>query len=386
MATAVGRLPGPLAGLSGTMSEWQERVEKSPLLDFADYCLRGVGQVCLMNNPLTGVFILAGLFVFDAWHGVAALVGLAVSTLTALLLRFDRAAIRAGLFGFNGLLVGAGLATSLGPSWDGTVFGWIILIAAFSSVFHAALAAITMRAWGIPPFTLAFNFATLMFLVGALTFTHGRFGLAHDRFGGVVAPSEPEIGGVDPAFFAVSGDSQAADILTAILNGIGQLFFAEDVVAGILIVVGILFCSRIAGVMALVGSAIGMLTGLAVGASGAAIYHGLWSFNSFAAALAIGGVFFVFSSRSFVLGVGCAILAALIFGALTSFFEPWGLPALTLPFCFATIIFVLLRYATPSVEAVEVEDITTPEEHLARARGARSADVGRDRVGSLEPS
>lgn len=386
MATAAGRLPGPLAGLSGTMPEWQERAEQNPLLDFVDYCLRGVGQVCLLNSPVTGVFILAGLFVFDAWHGVAALVGLTVSTLTALLLGFDRAGIRAGLFGFNGLLVGAGLATSLGPSWDGTVFGWIILIAALSSVFHAALAAIMVRAWGIPPFTLAFNFATLMFLVGALNFTHGRFGLAHDRFGGVVAPSEPEIGGVNSAFFAVSGDSQASDILTAIFNGIGQLFFAEDVVAGILIIVGVLFCSRIAGIMALVGSTIGMLTGLAVGASGATIYHGLWSFNSFAAALAIGGVFFVFSFRSFGLGVGCAILAALIFGALTSFFEPWGLPALTLPFCFATIIFVLLRYATTSVEAVEIEDITTPEEHLARARGARSADVGRDPVGSLEPS
>lgn len=377
MVSTAGRLPGPLAGLSGTMPEWQQRIEKNPLVDFVDYCLRGVGQVCFMNNPITGAFILAGMFVFDAWLGVAGLVALAVSTLTALLLKFDRAAIRAGLFGFNGVLVGAGLATFLGPKWDGAAFGWIILIAALSSVFHAALAAIMARAWGIPPFTLAFNFSTLMFLVGALSFAHGRFA-------GVLVPAQPEIGGIDPGFYAVSGDSQAADILTAIFNGISQLFLAQDVIGGILIVIGLLFCSRIAGAMALVGSTFGMLSGLAVGASGTAIYQGLWGFNSFDAALAIGGVFFVLSVRSFVLGVGCAILAALFFGALSALFEPWGLPALTLPFCFATIIFALLKYATTSVDAVEAEDITTPEEHLIRMKEERSAGIGRDQIGATE--
>lgn len=328
-----------------------------------------------MNNPVTGAFILAGMFVFDDWLGVAGLVGLAVSTLTALLLGFDRGGIRAGLFGFNGVLVGAGLATFLGPAWDGAVFGWIILVAALSSVFHAALAAVTLRAWNIPPFTLAFNFATLMFLVGALQFAHGRFA-------GVLTPAQPAIGGVDPAFFAVSTDSQASDILTAIFNGIGQLFFAQDVLGGILIVIGLLVCSRIAGIMALVGSIMGMLVGLAVGASGTAIYAGLWGFNSFDAALAIAGVFFVLSLRSFVLGVGCAILAALFFGALSALFVPWGLPALTLPFCFATIIFVLLKYATSSVKAVEVEDITTPEEHLAGVRMPEEERIGRDPIGT----
>lgn len=376
MANAAARLPGPLAAFDATMPEWQRRVEKSPLIDFVDYCLRGVGQVCFMNNPITGAFILAGMFVFDDWLGTAGLVGVAVSTITALLLGFDRGAVRAGLFGFNGVLVGAGLATFLGPQWDGAVFGWIILVAALSSVFHAALAAVMIRVWKVPPFTLAFNFTTLMFLVGALQFAHGRFG-------GVLTPTQPTIGGVDPAFFAVSTDSQASDILTAIFNGIGQLFFAQDVIAGILMIVGLLVCSRIAGVMALVGSAVGMLVGLAVGASGAAIYAGLWGFNSFDAALAVAGVFFVLSLRSFVLGVGCAILAALFFGALSALFQPWGLPALTLPFCLATIIFVLLKFGTSSVEAVEIEDITTPEEHLAGAQQARQDGVGRDPIGAL---
>ena len=121
-------------------------------------------------------------------------------------------------------------------------------------------------------------------------------------------------------------------MLNAIFRGISQLFFANSVAAGIIIIAGIAVCSRIAAIFALVGSTVGMLTGLALGANGVAIYNGLWGFNSFDAALAVGGVFFVLTWRSGLLAVVCAVLAALLFGAIASLFMPWGLPALTLPF------------------------------------------------------
>ena len=54
----------------------QERVEANPVLDFVDYRLRGVGQVVFMNNPITGLLILIGLFVASAWLGTAAVIGL----------------------------------------------------------------------------------------------------------------------------------------------------------------------------------------------------------------------------------------------------------------------------------------------------------------------
>ena len=39
----------------GTMPEWGERADRSEPLAFIDSCLRGVGQVVFMNNPLTGL-------------------------------------------------------------------------------------------------------------------------------------------------------------------------------------------------------------------------------------------------------------------------------------------------------------------------------------------
>ena len=157
-------------------------------------------------------------------------------------------------------------------------------------------------------------------------------------------------------------------IVNAVFRGIGQLFFLNSILAGVLIIIGIAFCSRIAAGFALVGSIVGMLTGMALGADGAAIYNGLWGFNSFDAALAIAGVFYVLTWRSALLGIACAAFTALLFGAIASFFGPWGLPALTLPFCFGTLAFVLLKDASRNFTWVPPADVVTPEEHLHRAR------------------
>jgi urea transporter len=366
----------PAMSVNGTMPGWAERADANPVPAFIDSCLRGVGQVCFMNNPVTGLAILVAMFVGEAWLGFAGALGLAVSTLTAIVLGMDRGAIRSGLFGFNGVLVGAGLSLFLQPDWDALVMVWIAVGAAFSTILHAALAGVFIGAWKVPPFTLAFNFMTLLFLVGAINYANGRVG-------GLIAPADAQVteGSVSNALRGAADQATANDlegVLNAIFRGISQLFFANSIVAGIIIVAGIAVCSRIAAIFALVGSTVGMLTGLAIGANGVAIYNGLWGFNSFDAALAIGGVFFVLTWRSGVLAVACAVFAALLFGAIATLFIPWGLPALTLPFVFATLVFVLLRDAGTPLEAVAVEDITTPEEHLTRSR--ESGGVGRAAV------
>jgi urea transporter len=360
--------------VNGTMQAWGGRADGNPLLAFVDSCLRGVGQVCFMNNPVTGLAIVVAMFVAKPWLGFAGLLGVVVSTLTAIVIGMDRGAIRVGLFGFNGVLVGAGLSLFLQPEWDMLVMVWIVLAAAFSTVLHAALANVFVGVFKVPPFTLAFNFITLIFLVGALNFANGRVG-------GLVAPADAQVtrGSVSNTLRSAADAATANNlegVVNAIFRGIGQLFFANSVWAGIIMVLGIAVCSRIAAVFAVVGSTVGMLTGLALGANGVAIYNGLWGFNSFDAALAVGGVFFVLTWRSGVLAVGCAVFAAMLFGAIGSLFTPWGLPALTLPFCFATLAFVLLKGTSTKLEAVEVADITTPEEHLARSRAERSQEGG----------
>lgn len=363
MAKARPRPTGGLDLINGTMPEWQRTVEQNPVADFIDYSLRGVGQVVFMNNPITGLLILAGMYVASLWLGAGGTIGLVVSTATALLLGFERGAIRAGLYGFNGVLVGAALSTFLLGTWNPIVIVYIVVISAFSTVLMAALSKVFLSVWNVPPFTLPFNFATLIFFFGALNW-------AHVRFVPSIQPRMPAMAAVlPPAGFAGSLDT----IVNAVLRGIGQLFFANSIWSGVLIIIGILVASRIAAGFALIGSAVGMLTGVALGADGNAIYNGLWGFNSFDAALAIGGVFFVLSFTSGLFAVACAIATALFFGAISALFVPWGLPALTLPFCFGTLTFVLVKGLTGKLTPVPPDEVTTPEEHLRLQRERAAA-------------
>ena len=60
---------------------------------------------------------------------------------------------------------------------------------------------------------------------------------------------------------------------------------------------------------------------------------------------------------------------------------PCGLPALTLPFCSATLAFALLKDASRSFSWVPPSEVVTPEEHRHRAHklptsAAAAGDAG----------
>lgn len=354
-----GRSASFARSLDSVMPQWSERLEHRPALDFAHYCLRGVGQIVFMNNPVSGLLILVGMGVFSPWLGFAAALGVVSSTAFALVLGFERSAVRAGLYGFNGALVGAGLATFLAAAWSPRVMIYTVLVAAFSTVLVAAL-TVMLAGLKVPPLTLPFNLATLAFLLAAFAFARGDLGPVEPRsltIGGAEIDAGLRATQTGPAVGAFEG------VINAVLRGIGQLFLADSVVAGLIILVAILVCSRIAAALALLGSVLGTLTGLSLGADGYDVYHGLWGFNSFVSAVAVGGVFVVLTWRSAVLAAACAVFAALLFAAVTTLFSPWGLPALTLPFCLATLAFLLPKELTPRLQAVATEEISTPEEH-----------------------
>src|SRR6476646_2563102 len=171
----------PLRLVDGTMAGVGEKAHNIPVVGFIEYCLRGVGQVVFMNSPITGLFIVAAMWIFDPWVGFAGTLGVIASTRAAHALGIDRGLLHAGLYGFNGVLVGLALATFLTPAWDVLVIVWIIVLSAASSVLMGALAAVFVGVLGVPPFTLAFNTITLLFLVTGLHVAHARLGVGVAR-------------------------------------------------------------------------------------------------------------------------------------------------------------------------------------------------------------
>ncbi len=304
------------------------------LLGFADAVLRGVGQVMFQNNSYTGLLFLAGIFCNSALSGMAALVGTVVSTAAAVLLGVKPALVRDGLFGFNGALVGVALMVFLQPG----ALTWVYLVfaAAGSTVLMAALLRL-LEPWKLPTLTAPFVFVTLCFL------------LACARLGRLQPTLLPVAGLPGAGGGVVQGAVSAATLAEGTFSGVGQVFFQDSVVTGVLFAIGLLVASRRAGAAALLGSLAGLLTAWALGAAEPAMRSGLFGFNSVLTAIALGGVFFVPNRVSIAYALLATAATAVVFAAVAAALQPLGLPALTLPFVLVVWVCVLAGPLLPGL-------------------------------------
>jgi len=69
-----------------------------------------VAQVVFMNNTISGIFITVGMFVASPYYAVCMLIGTTASTVSGLIFDLDRVALANGIYGYNGSLVGIGIA------------------------------------------------------------------------------------------------------------------------------------------------------------------------------------------------------------------------------------------------------------------------------------
>ncbi|MGH7020911.1 MAG: urea transporter [Brevundimonas sp.] len=302
--------------------------ERTPVgvgLGFIDSVLRGVGQVMLQNNSYAGLLFLIGVFYNSPLFGVAVLVGAVASTTTARLLAVDRSQVQAGLFGFNGALVGVAVLYFLHPG----ALTWVCLVfaAACSTVLMAAMLHL-MSVWKAPVLTAPFVFVSLCVF------------LATARFGRLASTELLPTAGL-PHSVSVEGVVTGSTVVEGLFSGVAQVFFQASPVTGVLFLIGLLVASRTAAVAALVGSLLGLMVAWGLGAAEPAIRSGAFGFNSALTMIALVSVFFRPGVASVIYAALAAVASTVVFAAVSASFAPIGMPALTLPFVLVVWVFVL---------------------------------------------
>lgn len=319
---------------------WQ-RLRASRSLAFGDAVLRGSGQVVFMDSPLTGLLFFAAML-RGAWAGgttlavaLGSVLGCVVATATAHLLRAEGAGLRAGLYGFNGMLVGAGLPTFLVASPP----MWLMLVcaAACSTGVTLALAAL-LRGRGIPGLTFPFVLVTWLALLAAYRLPlPGLAGLPPAA--PTAAPVMAVLGAGLEAHAALAVLGQAA------LTNVSQVFFVDDALAGALFVLGLALHSRACAALAVLGGLVASACALLAGADAHAVAHGLWGYSAALTAPAVGCVFLRPGARTWLLAAAASVLTALAQGATAAAAATLGLPALTFPFVLCTWLVLLAQQA-----------------------------------------
>src|SRR5262245_45901801 len=196
----------------------------NPLIEVIDSLLRGVGQVMFQNNPTTGLLFLVGIFISSDQSGLSALLGLLVATLAAYLLGADRALIRNGVFGFNGVLIGIALAVFL--QWDWHVAVYIILGAIVSTIAMMGLAKL-LATWDIAPLTAPFVLTAWLLL-----FALYQFGQLHPTT--LIGPMPVHPGAaIQTDLQEAAGDAgviglTVGNLVNALFRGVGEVFLQDN--------------------------------------------------------------------------------------------------------------------------------------------------------------
>lgn len=318
------------------------------VIEFFDSVFRGIAQVVFINNPISydvlqnahcfsGIIIWVGLAIDNVWIALLGLLGTMASTLVAtwIVLDLDRAQIRDGLFGYNGVLVGMGmglfLQSNMPTDWWRIAIP-TILMGAISTVVRVTFLNLFPRTKQaqMPMFTLPFNITAFIFLAASYQFSFYPvntsllktrllqpldFNLNHNKYDWIV-------------------------LLTAIPKGISEVYLVENWITGVLIFVGTFWSSPLCGIAALLGTITGIIFAVAFGVPVSTIGIGLFGYNSVIGFIAIFGVFYKASVQSLLLAIVCSLLCVFIQGCFFTVLAPVGLPSLTFPFCFSAILCV----------------------------------------------
>jgi urea transporter len=316
--------------MTDALSSWTQVASKNPALRFIDINLRGAGQVIFQNNPLTGLFFLAAI-VWGAVAGgqidiaIGAVVALVIATSTAMLLESDEDTLNQGLFGFNGVLVGAAVPTFLA---DGAAMWFILIVGAAVSTVTMLAVSKVMKTWETPALTFPFVLTTWFLVLGAYSFGHLP----------IVSMGPPAL---PHAAAAVAEPMTAVDLFVAWLKGPAQVFLINNPVSGALVLIGLLVSTPWAALFAALGAAVALAVSLGLGASLGSINAGLYGFSAVLTAVALGCTFYKPSLRVAGYALLGTIFTVMVQGALDAAVAPIGIPTFTAPFVFVTWLFLL---------------------------------------------
>lgn len=306
---------------SGCFKNYRNQVDV--MREFIRVILKNISQVLLLNNAWTGLLILIGLFVGSWQVGLAALLSSIIAYILAPYTNYSKTEIKDGLAGFNPVLTGIALTVFLVPGWKS--IGMTLLAVILTMPVGAAFRSLLAR-FDLPMLTMPYVFISWMFLFMSFQFEYVNAGVK-------ILPANVQ---------EITFSHHAIHGVMTFLDGFSEIFLVKSVLGGLIILMGIFFASRKAGIYSIIANIIGVLVVMMFGANHDEINTGLYGYNVILVILALGVTFkeaSVFNKYlSMLFGI---IITVVVHAGLVTWLKPFGLPVFTLPFIVATWLMLL---------------------------------------------
>ncbi len=297
---------------------------------------------------------------FNFWAGFSGLSGVIFTLILGHCLHLDKHTLRSGVYSFNALLVGIGLGTFFDP---GIVYFSVLALAAVLSLFlSVTLGGLLFKhnlSYLSIPFVITFWFVMLPAShLENLGLTQRNIFWINEMY---------EKGGNGLLQFYQNIDSFKLHHLVDIyFRSISSIFFQDNIIAGALITIALLFSSRIMFMLSIAGFLSAYLFAHFTGSETASITYYNIGANYMMVAFAIGGYFLIPSRKSFLWTIFLVPITSIV---LLFFYKLFGfiqLPVFSLPFAFVTIVFqffLLQRTKSGSLIMTPIQ-LNSPEKNL----------------------
>ncbi|RKP51530.1 urea transporter [Cohnella endophytica] len=286
--------------------------------------LKGISQVILIENSISGLIILAAITIGNLSLGIITLLSAMIGTWIGIAGGKDRTAAYRGLFGYNSVLTGLALSLFLSGN-----FRWVIALAgAAITALVTAAAMHMMRNIDLPVLTLPYILFTWFLLLS--TFFLERVVLS------------PELVPQDLTHWRfISGG--AVDWFGGMVNGIGQVYFQHRLPVSILILIAVFWAGWKLGLCAILGTITALITAYGLGAEEEMLNPGLYGFNAVLTNMAVAVVFRTAKGIAWFMAIIAAMVTVPITAGLGVWLAPYGMPILTMPFVLVTWMFIAAR-------------------------------------------
>ncbi len=294
--------------------------------------LKGISQVILIENAVSGFIILVAITIASYSLGIIAFSSAVIGTLIAKIGGASQDSISQGLFGYNSVLTG--MALSLFLIGDDR---WIIALcgAAIVAIFSAAMMHF-MDPSGIP--ILTFPFIALTWFLLLTTYKLVSFKLSPELVPQNLASWHLNIEG-----------REHENWLEGAVHGIGQIYFLDYTLSGILLFVAVFWAGWRFGFYAIIGNIAALLTAYGLGGEHHVIFLGLYGYNAILSIIAVSIVFKDNERHGLLIGIFVSCLTVPITASIATWLIPFGLPALTMPFVLCTWLILGARKVLPKL-------------------------------------
>lgn len=195
---------------------------------FIDEVLKGISQILLQENHWTGLLFLLGMLIGHWSYAASALLATIVGTLFARIIKLDPLLIKKGIYGYNPALVGVTL-TFL---FDKTLIVWALVVGV------GGILTVLIHHYFILKKISVFTFPYII-VAWVSYFFINQFEL--------LEPSTIQRMAVDASTIRY-GDYFAA------IGGFGEVIFQENIVASLIIFLGVYISTPIAALYGLIAS------------------------------------------------------------------------------------------------------------------------------------